>query len=243
MRIILTNTFFGVYYGIIIATLIPTTLIVISSIYSLGISGLWLGVSGGLFVSFSTAFFFGFIPGSIIGATVGIARFIAQYNQQINHQSNTISTKYFRLNYHIMATIIGMFLGAIISVILITYLFMFQVGIERYVIHQMQAFVGKELCADGQKSVYFVYSDYPRSSEYFCSNALAAFIQEQHLTTLSVRFAATYDFGNVRGFHIESVESIPPDLLQNMGGSGTGCLDPVLPACDSTLLRQDNPWD
>lgn len=172
----------------------------------------------------------------LIGLTTGLSRIIVQCNQQARQLRATTRTKSIFYSYRDIYTVIaGVLIGIILSIISIAYLFTFQIGVERQITHQMQWFVGQQGCFNHQQAVYFVYADNPRKSEYICSDELAATLQRGIPSVLSVHFVVTYDFGRVRGYNFESIKSLPPELLQGAGGSATGCVDPVLPACDLTV--------
>ncbi len=242
MKKILAGTVIGALFGCVVVPLSISLLLGIAGTIRSGLSGLWLGISGGLYYSMFFGLFFGLIPGAIIGAAITVSRMVGR--QLIPTQLPPLKPTQQPVEHsqRIAFTVIGLIIGVVLALSTLTYLFTYQIGVKRSVTHTMRWVLGDGNCNDQGQIVYLVYAEFPHFYEQFCSDTLAAYLRQHTSSTVVVTFEATYDFGSLRGYHIQQIDDYPSTLPDGWTGGGGGCGDTFLPPCRSGSGTDDSPW-
>jgi hypothetical protein len=228
-------TLVGGIAGAVIAVLLHMLLIALVAVTTMGWQSLYLAITGALYYAPLTSLYYGFIPGAILG-----------FVSSIVFCFTTIPSSRRRW---LIVSVVSLPVGIAISAGVLYVIFTYYIGVTRVVNQEMWWVYGTETCTDGTPMIALVNGIHHLP---YCSAELVRYLESIDTRTVSVQFNATYDYGNIRGYHVRQIGNFTNRgvLIAGNRGSITGCNREEFNICDEqgeplygTLGRESGvPW-
>ena len=174
----------------------------------------------------------GFAPGVIVGALVGGVWEITRIFESDRHRNTPL-----RILMQLLLIV-----GIVGAAILLVYLPSTAMDQRATITYQMRWLISNRPYQKCQQPIVLIYQQYPNSYEVLCSASLEAELKSSGSNVTTASFAATYDFGKLRGYHIERVGGYEVSPSDEWIGGGDGCGGEWVPACGTPEDTGLSPW-
>ena len=174
----------------------------------------------------------GFAPGVIWGALFGGVWAIIQTFKGDRHRNTPLK---------ILMQLL-LIVGIVCAAILLVYLPSTATDQKASITYQMRWLISNGPYQKCQEPIVLIYQQYPNSYEVLCSADLERELKSSESNVITATFAATYDFGKLRGYHIERVGGYEVTPSDDWIGGGNGCGGEWVPACGTPEDTGLSPW-